>query len=84
MDIKRTDEKLIKDIEEWNKQEVVGLDYKKMYEDMPKEIYYTIIPSKLDINELYDYMINNMTFEQVLSLYIKLRIKISTGKNKGD
>lgn len=62
--------------------EVKGLDYKKMYEDMPKEIYYTITPSKLDIDEFYDYMINNLTFEQVLSLYIKLRIKISTGKDE--
>jgi len=62
--------------------EIIDLDYKKMYEEMPKEYLYTIIPSKQNIDELYDYMINNLTFEQVLSLYIKLRIKISTGKDE--
>ena len=64
--------------------EVKDLDYKKMYEDMYKEVCYTIIPSQLNIDKLYDYMINNLTFEQVLSLYIKLRIKISTSKDEAN
>ena len=65
-------------------KEIKDLDYKKMYEDMYKEVCYTITPSQLNIDKLYDYMINNLTFEQVLSLYIKLRIKISTGKDEAN
>ena len=48
---------------------------------MKNEISFTITPSNLDIEHFYNYLINNLSFEQVLSLYIMLRIKISTGKD---
>ncbi len=43
---------------------------------------YIIDPSEVDIDSLYNYLIRNLSFDDVLLLYIKLRIKISTGSDK--
>ena len=44
---------------------------------MEDEIKYTITPSNVDIEDLYNYLIKNLLFDDVLFLYIKLRNKIS-------
>lgn len=46
---------------------------------MNKERIFTITPSKLNVDDLYDYMIHNLSFDDVLSLYIRIRNKISGG-----
>ena len=52
-------------------------------EKTKRELQYMITPSELDIKKLYDYLIYNVSFDKVLSLYILLRNAISTG-NIGD
>lgn len=51
--------------------------------DEERKIYYYIDPRILDIYSLYNYLIHNISFDKVLSLYILLRNDISTG-NIGD
>lgn len=45
---------------------------------------YIIDSDDLDIDSLYSYLINNITFNDLLSLYIKLRNKISTGSDDNE
>lgn len=44
------------------------------------EISYTIIPSKVNAEDLFYYITHELSFDKVLSLYILLRTAISTGK----
>jgi len=48
------------------------------------ELRYQIVPSELDVENLFEYMTKNISFEKVLSLYILLRTAISTGKLGSD
>jgi len=43
------------------------------------ETTYTIIPSKVKVEDLFYYLTHEVSFEKILSLYIKLRVAISTG-----
>ena len=45
-----------------------------------KEIQYTIVPSEVNVEDLFYYITHELSFKKVLSLYIKLRTAISTGK----
>lgn len=48
------------------------------------ELRYQIVPSELNVEDLFEYMTKNVSFEKVLSLYILLRTAISTGKLGSD
>ena len=49
-----------------------------------KEITYEIVPSEVNTEDLFNYITHELSFEKVLSLYILLRIAISTGKLGSD
>lgn len=49
-----------------------------------KEITYTIVPSEVKAEDLFNYITHEVSFEKVLSLYILLRTAISTGKLGSD
>lgn len=44
------------------------------------EITYTIVPSEVNEEDLFNYITHELSFDKVLSLYILLRTAISTGK----
>ena len=44
------------------------------------ETTYTIIPSKVNEEDLFYYITHELSFDKVLGLYILLRTAISTGK----
>ena len=48
------------------------------------EITYTIIPSKINAEDLFNYITHELSFDKVLSLYILLRTAISTGSLGSD
>lgn len=49
-----------------------------------KEITYEIVPSEVNVEDLFNYISHELSFEKVLSLYIMLRTAISTGKLGSD
>lgn len=49
-----------------------------------KEITYEIVPSEVKVEDLFNYITHELSFEKVLSLYIMLRNAISTGKLGSD
>ena len=49
-----------------------------------KEITYKIVPSEVNVEDLFYYITRELSFEKVLSLYILLRNAISTGKLGSD
>lgn len=44
------------------------------------EITYTIVPSKVNEEDLFYFITHELSFDKVLGLYILLRTAISTGK----
>lgn len=48
------------------------------------EMTYTIVPSKVNAEDLFNYITHELSFDKVLSLYILLRNAISTGKLGSD
>ena len=44
------------------------------------EITYTIVPSKVNEEDLFCFITHELSFDKVLGLYILLRTAISTGK----
>lgn len=52
-------------------------------EELRKETLYTIVPSKVNVEDLFYYITRELSFDKVLKLYILLRNAISTG-NLGD
>ena len=48
------------------------------------ETIYTIIPSKVNEEDLFYYITHELSFDKVLGLYILLRTAISTGKLGSD
>ena len=48
------------------------------------ETTYTIIPSKVNEEDLFYYITHELSFDKVLGLYILLRNAISTGKLESD
>lgn len=55
-----------------------------MIEEIKNELRYEIVPSELNVDDLFEYMVHYVSFEKVLSLYILLRTSISTGKLGSD
>ncbi len=55
-----------------------------MIEEIKNELRYEIVPSELNVDDLFEYMVHYVSFEKVLSLYILLRTAISTGKLGSD
>lgn len=49
-----------------------------------KETTYKIVPSEVEVENLFYYITHELSFEKVLSLYILLRNAISTGKLGSD
>lgn len=49
-----------------------------------RETTYTIIPSKVNEEDLFYYITHELSFDKVLGLYILLRNAISTGKLGSD
>lgn len=45
---------------------------------MESEIKFRIIPSEVNINDLYDYITSNLSFDKVVKLYKLLKFKIDT------
>ena len=46
------------------------------------ELLYTIIPSQVKVDVLYNYIIHELSFDKVLDLYILLGNSINIGGNK--
>ena len=46
------------------------------------ELLYTIIPSKVNVDVLHNYIIHELPFDKVLDLYILLRKSINIGEEE--
>ena len=46
------------------------------------ELSYTIIPSQVNVDVLFNYIIHELSFDKVLDLYILLRKSINIGGNE--
>ena len=51
---------------------------------MSEELKYMIVPSELNVEDLFDFLTHQVSFDKVLDLYIKLRVAISTGNLGSD